>query len=285
MRWTKQKIERYRKEGRGKGIGETYKSWLTTSDMPNEYNEPMLMTPYSWKHQRIYYLLSELDIAYFYMLEWDDNVIDIRENFPLEQEILTKIVESYDINNRKQLPLFVTTSFLITTQSGDIVARSVLREKDLKDPKQLQKLKIQQDYWKTLGIEWGIVSDKDINWTLARNVEKLHHERYCFHYNLDYDLCRLLINKIKTEKQEHPNLMISSLFRELAYEWDNVTPGMLFTSLWFLIANKVITFNVYQENLTYHCKLKQLKIVHENFIAYEEQVENRFFTAHVLTPL
>ncbi|AUB67041.1 hypothetical protein CSW12_29665 (plasmid) [Bacillus cereus] len=67
--------------------------------------------------------MSELDIAYFYTLEWDDNVIDIRENFPLDQELLTKIVESYDINTRKQLPLFITTSFLITMKSDDIVAR------------------------------------------------------------------------------------------------------------------------------------------------------------------
>lgn len=285
MRWTKQKIERYRKEGRGKGVGEAYKSWLTTSDMPNDYNEPMLTTPYSWKHQRIYYLLSELDIAYFYMLEWDDNVIDIRENFPLDQELITKIVEGYDINNRKRIPRFVTTSFLITMQSNNIVARSVLREKDLKNPKQILKLKIQQDYWKTLGVEWGIVSDKDINWTLASNVEMLHCKRYCCHYNLDYDLCRLLIGKIKTEKQERSNIEISSLFRELAYEWKDVTPGELFTCLWFLIANKVIDFNVYQENLNYHCKLDQLKINHENFIVHEEKRENRFFSAYILTAL
>jgi hypothetical protein len=40
-------------------------------------------TIWGWKHERIYHLLSHNERNYFYCLEWQDAVVEIREQFPL----------------------------------------------------------------------------------------------------------------------------------------------------------------------------------------------------------
>ena len=125
-------------------------------------------------------------------------------------------------------PLFITTSFLVTSKNNEKRAYSIIDSKFLEHPNQILKLKIQQFYWNQLNVKWKTVTDTDINWILARNVEFLHSMRYCFHYEMDNNLCRLLINRIKVEKQRNPSIKMSLLFNKLAAEWDAVTPGILF---------------------------------------------------------
>ena len=38
---------------------------------------------WGWKTNRVHHLLSRLELIFFYMLEWCQDVIDIREQFPL----------------------------------------------------------------------------------------------------------------------------------------------------------------------------------------------------------
>lgn len=63
-------------------------------------------------------LLSDNEYNYFCLLDLSDNVIDIREQFPINREITTKIAEDLNITHpldpTTQTPIVMTTDFFIT---------------------------------------------------------------------------------------------------------------------------------------------------------------------------
>ncbi len=69
-----QKIERFHKEGRGKGRGLDYQPWLTIRDVPSRGLQGI-------KTGRMHHLLSDLECNLFYLLDWANSVADIRERY------------------------------------------------------------------------------------------------------------------------------------------------------------------------------------------------------------
>ena len=59
-----------------------------------------------WKHGRIHHLLSRPETNYFYCVEWEDRVVDIREQFPLlPQEDTQRIARSLGIKRHPKDPV------------------------------------------------------------------------------------------------------------------------------------------------------------------------------------
>ena len=74
--WDYQHYIRYLKEGRGQGSGSDYKPWIYIHDFPScgvSARIPGRITG------RIHHLLSRYEEYYFYILEADPDVLDIRE--------------------------------------------------------------------------------------------------------------------------------------------------------------------------------------------------------------
>ena len=78
--WTTAKFERYRKERRGEGSGENYIPWNKIQELPSTSR---VSRPPSWKTNRAHHLFSDGETDLFYLFEWSDSIIDIREQFPL----------------------------------------------------------------------------------------------------------------------------------------------------------------------------------------------------------
>lgn len=74
------KIEKWIKEGRGTGIGSEYKPWLNIQDVASMGRSTRLK---GIKTNRQHEFLSDLERNYFYLTEYSDFVVDIREQFPL----------------------------------------------------------------------------------------------------------------------------------------------------------------------------------------------------------
>lgn len=72
--------ERKQQEGRGLGIGQSYKPWVTIQDFHSSGRVSRIR---GIKTNRQHEFLSDLEHNYFYLLEFAENVIDIREQFPL----------------------------------------------------------------------------------------------------------------------------------------------------------------------------------------------------------
>ncbi len=68
-------------QNRGQGEGKDYIPWLKINDVPST---GLASRVKGWKTGRVHHLFSEhLELAYFYLLEWDERVVDIREQYPL----------------------------------------------------------------------------------------------------------------------------------------------------------------------------------------------------------
>lgn len=113
-----EKFERWLKEGRGAGSHGNYKPWLTVWDLPSQGRSHRV---YGHKVRRTHHLFSDLELAVFLMLEWQQDVIDIREQFPLQRELTIEISDQNGIAHPSNSGVlqYMTSDFLIdTSRSG-----------------------------------------------------------------------------------------------------------------------------------------------------------------------
>ncbi|MCM3181165.1 TnsA endonuclease N-terminal domain-containing protein [Cytobacillus horneckiae] len=174
--WTETKIARYLKDGRGLGELSSYKPWLTIQDVPSKGRVHRVM---GWKTEREHQLLSDMEFNYFCLCDWAEDIIDIREQFPLNREVTLNIADELGIKHSrdKQTPIVMTTDFLLTVREGRSVvfkARTVKLSKDLVDSGIIGKFEIERAYWENQGIEWGIVTELEFPDVLLSNLKFLH---------------------------------------------------------------------------------------------------------------
>ncbi|MFY3791696.1 TnsA endonuclease C-terminal domain-containing protein [Ureibacillus sp. MALMAid1270] len=184
--WNENKYNRFVKEGRGQGAGKEYKPWLTIQDFPSMGRVSRIL---GWKSGRVHHLFSDLQARYFYMLEWEDTVVDIREHYPLldlEDAIQHKSDLNFKLFTDKDsgYPYTLSTNFLITINRADGVnlqlARSIKMASELEKKKTLERLEIERRYWTEKGIDWGVVTQKEISNVLAKNIEWVHSCLYSY---------------------------------------------------------------------------------------------------------
>ncbi len=147
--WNQEQYQRYLKEGRGQGTKSAYKPWIMIHDFPSN---GMVSRVYGNTTGRIHHLLSNMELSYFYLLDWSEKVLDIREQYPiLEIETVIEIADKagirYPFDNESGFPYVLTSDFLITTSDGEMV-RSIKPKKNLGDFRVREKLEIERRYWK-----------------------------------------------------------------------------------------------------------------------------------------
>ena len=178
--WDENKLKRWIQEGRGQGEGKEYKPWLTIQDYPSMGRATRI---FGWTTQRIHHFFSDSQLKYFYLLDWEEKVVDIREHYPL-LDLETVLEDTADlkldkfIDKKTKEPYILTTTFLITLLNPDgqksFAARSIKYASELSKKTTIEKLEIERRYWTAKGINWGIVTNKDINDVRAKNIEWIH---------------------------------------------------------------------------------------------------------------
>lgn len=78
--WNQSIFEKYLREGRGRGDGPGYMPWIRIQDFASN---GVVSRVKGRKTGRIHHLMSNNELAYFYLLDWSDSVLDIREQYPL----------------------------------------------------------------------------------------------------------------------------------------------------------------------------------------------------------
>ena len=182
--WDENKLNKWIQEGRGQGEGKEYKPWLTVQDFPSKGRVTRV---FGWKTKRTHHFFTDTETRYFYLLEWEDDVLDIREHYPLfncEEVIQNKVGLNFDLFKDKETgtPYILSTSFLITLKktNGKIayVARSLKADYELERKTALERLEIERRYWQSQNIDWGIVTQKEIPVVKAKNIEWIHSSLY-----------------------------------------------------------------------------------------------------------
>lgn len=175
------KIDRFLKEGRGKGVGPNYSPWLTIQDVSSFGRSSRILGA---KTGREHHLLSDNESDFFFLLDWASRVIDIREQFPLDREVTKRIAAQMGVNHpsdtETRIDIVMTTDFIVdlaTANDSITVARSVKPADDLDKKRTLEKQEIERRYWAMKGVPWGIVTDKDLPRTRIKNLRWLHEMR------------------------------------------------------------------------------------------------------------
>lgn len=167
------------KQGRGSGVLNEYKPWILIQDVPSLGRRTRVR---GIKTARQHDFLSDLETNYFYFLEYSDDVVDIREQYPLlplEETVAIAQEKGIDHPKHPQTGEYVvmTTDFLITKDNGNDkvnVARTIKPKDDLCNKRIMEKFEIEQIYWDRKGIDWGMVTDKEINKEIGRNISFFH---------------------------------------------------------------------------------------------------------------
>jgi hypothetical protein len=242
------KLARFLKEGRGQGTGGSYKPWLTIQDVPSIGRTAR---PTGWKTGRLHHLLSNVEAATFYLLDWDDHVLDIREQFPLDREktrqIALEMGVAHPADIETKVDIVMTTDFLVDIHNSlgrKSLAIAVKKSTDLDDGRTVEKLEIERRYWLALGIEWAIVTEQDMNKDRVANIRWVHEMRSLDglavpHPEYWQDRCRVLLGSLG----QCATMTIKQFLRWLENN-QGFASGEGLTAIRHLIATKVLLIDM-----------------------------------------
>lgn len=175
-------------EGRGTGSGRNYIPWIKVHEFGSYGRVHRVI---GWKYDRVYQFMSDLEYYYFLLLQWNDNVKEIKEQYPMlpieETMYIAEELGFAHIPKNSKDKTVMTTDFLLLIESGrtlELVARTVKPLKQLENKRTLEKLMIEERYWNKKGVDWEIVTEKVINETMAKNIANLYTDYF---WNLDYE--------------------------------------------------------------------------------------------------
>ena len=261
--WTQAKFERYRQEKRGQGQGKDYTPWLKIQDFPSQGRSHRIP---GWKTGRIHHLFSDQEKRTFYLLEWSDAVIDIREQYPLlDLDLAMKIANEMNIkypeDSKTKIPYVLTTDFMITVeQDGKPVqiARTVKSSKDLAKKRTVEKLELERRYYQSKNIDWGIITEKRISKILASNIEWVH-PNYHLEPSSDLDIVELShIAGILKEKLLVKNTTVTKITTALDKEM-NLEAGISLLLFRHLVARKEIVVNMFDSKISSNLATQSLQ--------------------------
>ena len=170
------KNARWIKEGRGQGIGQEYKPWLTVRDVASKGRSHRV---YGHLTQRTHHLLSDLELATFLLLQWRQSTTDIREQFPLDPEITTHICLDTGILHPSHSGViqYMSSDFLVNSsdQKHPNFVIQVKHSSALEDQRIIEKLQIERRYWIEKEIPWYLVTEKKIPSIVFTNIDWLYN--------------------------------------------------------------------------------------------------------------
>lgn len=261
---TQRVIERYIKEGRGQGKGDKYIPWIKIHDVASLGRATRIK---GWKTGRIHHLLSDLETSFFYMLEFNDDVIDIREQFPLDLEETIDIADELGIRHPidpfTRHPIVMTTDFLVDINKGidkknTVLARTVKYSNELEKLRVMEKFEIERCYWNKRDIDWGIVTEKQINKDFVKNIKWIH-KRLSLDGVIDISNDELVyIEEVIRYEVIKSEDNISNIAKEVDIKL-NIDTGTTLAIVRFFLANKIWKVDM-TEDILYSKHFKILNI-------------------------
>ncbi|WP_327991919.1 TnsA endonuclease C-terminal domain-containing protein [Heyndrickxia sporothermodurans] len=113
----------------------------------------------------------------------------------LDEELLKRLV-----NQKTGEPLILTTTFLITKkdENGELsyFARSVKDYRQLENKQVIERYEIMKKYWEGKGVDYGIITNKEIPLMVAKNIEFIHPYFHLEEYGIEEEMQGFLKNRL-----------------------------------------------------------------------------------------
>ncbi|AIF42153.1 heteromeric transposase endonuclease subunit TnsA [Virgibacillus sp. SK37] len=251
---TMDKISRLLDKGYGKGTLKDYKPFIDVIRVPSKGRVSRVK---GWKTERVHHFFSDIETRYFYLLEYGElegyKIVDIREHWPLI-EGLEEVMSTLDKQLMKRLfnqnsgePMVLTTTFLVTLEdmSGEVshYARSIKDYRQLENSQIIERFEIMKRYWENRGIDYGIITNREIPIVPAKNIEFIHSSYHLDEYGLgekEQIIYRDYLLKLIAESQDRTA-------KEVVTQFDNQLNAENGTGLLIykhLLARKVLKVNM-----------------------------------------
>lgn len=197
LRFTPARLEKWRDAGRGTGTGADYQPWhqVTRSD-PGSRGRSHLI---NWRFGRLHHLLSDQEMVAFAFASMLPNLVDLREQYPLAHEALEPEIAAYQLSSdveaadgtlqiakdlghkhpvlRKDsvvAPWVMTTDLVLTLKNSvgryELLAISVKHDSELNNPRTLELLRIEREYWLRQDVYWLLLSPSLYSAAVANTV-------------------------------------------------------------------------------------------------------------------
>lgn len=160
------------KQGRGKGDRETYKPFLRIRDFSSKGRTHR---PKGQLIDRHHELFSDLEYFYFCHFDFADDIHDIKEQFNLDLAETIQISSGLNIKHSPENgeeKYVMTVDFLIIKKDGTQIVFSVKPSSELGKKRVLEKLEIERVYWTSRGIEWILVTEKELDLVVLKNLKQ-----------------------------------------------------------------------------------------------------------------
>jgi len=160
--WNEKTVERFKKEGRGTGEGSHYKPWLNIGDVPSRGRTA---DPFGLKTGRPHQLLSKNELAFFLLVEWAPDVVDIREQYPLldeaeTQDVAMQIGAAHPYYPGTNVATVMTVDFMVTrviNGTRTLHAYDVKETSEAENEHSIGKLEIARETLQRRGIAHDLV--------------------------------------------------------------------------------------------------------------------------------
>lgn len=244
--WTWRKMKRWIDEGRGLGERSEYRPWIMVNDFSSRGT---VCRELGIKTKRMHHFLSHLEYNYFLLLDFSNQVMDIREQYPLlDLELAMEIADEknikYPTDSRSSTPYIMSTDFIITVNEK-IIARTVKPSNELGKKRVQEKFEIERSYWERKNIDWGIITEQDIPRTLVNNLKRIRNAHMVMSYpKLTKEVLHLL-EKFVLYLNDSVVCLEQSL--ESFNRENKLKNGTALTFFCFLVFHHVIKMNLYQE--------------------------------------
>ena len=177
------------KQGRGCGRYEQYRPAFAVREVCSNAQRQRV---FIGKFGRTFELMSHGETLALLQFDWNDEVVEVREQFPLNPHVTTRIARELCLYHPgySRGGTIMTTDFLVTYKNGNgVISKKAFQVKysrdDLNNGRTLAKLKIEGEYWKRQKIPWSVVLSSDFNKIFCENLEILHPYRETYYTERD----------------------------------------------------------------------------------------------------
>lgn len=203
-----------KRENRGQGEGSSYKPYIKAREIGSLGTCSIIK---DWKDGRQREFFSKNEAREYYILRWNDSVVDIREQYPLILEDTLRIADAMGFKHPYDRKTRMTTDMLVTYQddTGNKLykAYSIKNSVDvLNRNRTVEILRIEMAYWHLHGIPFEIIFGKqDINRVYAENIELV----------VDYYDIHKVETKIDRVKHliAHKKIIVDMQTKPLDFQW------------------------------------------------------------------